>query len=132
MGGDPINFVDPSGYCFWSTFKREFGYDWDTTNDFFFEGWTSLSFRGMRMAASGATATTVGTVTAWQAIKSLPTGGVATLGGIPGTIGSAAFNWGVAYAATYGSLKAGIAVGSGLDALIKGLADDKPCGCSGE
>jgi hypothetical protein len=40
--------------------------------------------------------------------------------------------WAIAYAATYGSLKAGIAFGSGIDAFIKGLMDDSPCGCSGQ
>ncbi|MBI3302464.1 MAG: RHS repeat-associated core domain-containing protein, partial [Deltaproteobacteria bacterium] len=131
VGNDPVNFIDPSGLCFGDAFKRNFMFDLKTTNQFFFSFPTGLARTGLGMLTAGATAETFGTVTLFQAIKSLlwpglGPSGIATLG-VGGTVGSVLVNTAINGVVVAGALEAGIIVGSAADALGQALADDSPC-----
>lgn len=130
-GNDPVNFHDPSGLCFWSTFKKTWAYDFETVNDFAFGDSWHLGKKVMGLITAGATGEALGTVTLWRAVTSLlrpgmGPPGVATLG-VAGTIGSAALTMLAKAAVGFVSLETGFAIGAAADALGQALADDSVC-----
>jgi RHS repeat-associated protein len=116
---DPLNFIDPMGLDFISTFRQ----NWKATNRFFFSGPTRLSRSAIGLTTSGAVARTYGTVTPAQAIRSIlfpgATGvrGVAVLGGVVPTLASAALHIGWNAFLSGLALEAGITFGSLISAI---------------
>ena len=134
VGNDPIDFFDPSGLFCWETFKSTFSFDLNTMNHLTFSLPTGLVRTGIGLFTAGATSETFGTVTWWQAGKSILAPGmgprgIATLGGVGGTLGSAALNAALNTVAVAGALEAGFVIGSAADALGQALADDCKGSC---
>ena len=107
-----INLIDPFGLDFVTTYTQNLR----TTNQFFFSGFTRLTRTALGMLTAGGIARTYGTVTPFQAIRSLPNGGIANLG-ILATFASAGTN--TTLNAIYGALflEGGIGFGSLVNAM---------------
>jgi len=82
--GNPINLIDAEGLDFFDDYNKNL----KGTSRFFFKGVTSLSRTGLGLITSGSFARTMGTVTPVQAVRSLfqTPAGIATLGGVSGTL----------------------------------------------
>ena len=119
-----MNLFDPLGLApcdcgsnFQSDFKDKFKEVFEPTQDFFFDFPTNLSRTalGLVLGAGTATSNTFGTV-GFGGLRTLASGGIPTLGGVSGTLGSIAINTALATAAVAASLEAGIAAGSAAQA----------------
>ncbi|MCD6476356.1 MAG: hypothetical protein J7K85_08885 [Anaerolineaceae bacterium] len=112
---DPISLKDPYGLDFATDYTNNL----DITNRFFFDGSTKIARTALGTMTSGATARTVGTVTAGQAIRSLfqTPAGIATLGGVSGTLAAAGANTVVNSAGVVIFLEGGIGFGSLVNAI---------------
>jgi hypothetical protein len=104
--------VDPFGFDFSTDYTRNLR----ATNSFFFQWPTELTRTALGLATAGTVAETFGTVTPLQAIRSLPAGGVASLGAL-GTIGSAVLNTGLNALLSSFALEGGIGFGSLISAI---------------
>jgi RHS repeat-associated protein len=106
VADDPVNFLDPLGLSPMDCFKKKFSENLDTTNDFFFSGYTRLSRSALGFITSGAVARSFGFATAGDLITMYPAG-VANL-----TLGETAAS--VALNSVFAglALEAGIIVGS--------------------
>ena len=113
-------------YNEWSHWMQEARQNRQMTNEFFssIEGKVAKWFLGkLTPSVPTAVAATAGTVTFGQAAKSIlrpglsGIRGIPTLGGVSGTIGSAALTTGMATVGSYGSWKFGLYFGSYIEAL---------------
>ena len=86
-----------------------------TTNNFFFQGATSITRTATGLITSGSVAQTFGTVTPLQALASMP-GGIANLGAL-GTIGAAGINTAINAILSAIALEAGISIGSLVNSI---------------
>ena len=119
----PTVLNDPRGLspfdidCFFSNF----GFAFDSTNDFFFGGFTRLSRTGIGAITSGAVARSTGLTTIGMAWRPILAGqGVANLS-VAGTVASVAANAIVNGVVVTASLEVGIVMGSTINAAVQTL-----------
>jgi RHS repeat-associated protein len=129
----PLTLRDPSGFASsdFDCFKSNFEFAFDTTNDFFFGGFTRLARTGVGAITSGAVARSTGFTTIGMAFRPLLAGqGVANLG-VAGTIASVGANAVANGAIATIALETGVIAGSALDAAVKtfifGACPSGPC-----
>ena len=129
----PLTLRDPSGLASFDfdCFKSNFGFAFDTTNDFFFGGFTRLARTGVGAITSGAVARSTGFTTIGMAWRPLLAGlGVANLS-VAGTIASVAANAVTNAAVATIALETGVVVGSAIDAAVQtfifGACPSSPC-----
>ncbi len=109
---NPVNWVDPYGLSYLDDYTRNL----ITTNNFFIDGPTRFARTVIGLITSGAVARRFGTVTPLQAIRSIPQGGIATLGA-GGTAISAGVNSLLNAAVAGLTLEGGILIGSLVNAV---------------
>ncbi|MBX3122926.1 MAG: RHS repeat-associated core domain-containing protein [Nitrospira sp.] len=129
----PTVLRDPSGFASFDIecFKSNFGFAFDSTNDFFFGGFTRLARTGVGTITSGAVARSTGFTSIGMAWRPLLAGqGVANLG-VAGTIASVAANAVTNAAIATVALETGAIVGSAIDAAVQtyifGACPSSPC-----
>ena len=127
VGGNPINFADPLGLSKCPSFGDSFRFSFDATNRFFFGFPANITRTAIGIGTAGATARTFGTVTVFQAIRSLGTGGIANLG-VRGTLIATGVTTGINTVFVAGALEGGIIIGSGVFAISEALGN-KIMGC---
>jgi RHS repeat-associated protein len=110
VGSDPVNFLDPLGLSPLDCFKRKYLENLETTNDFFFSGFTKWSRSAIGFITSGAVARSFGFATLGDLITTYPVG-VANLT-LGETAASVALNSAVNSIFVAAALEAGIIVGS--------------------
>ncbi len=114
---------EAEGPTFWDHYKANFEYRFVTTNRFFFAEPTRLARTAVGLVTTGAVARTFGTVSPLRAIISilrpgLGPAGIATLGGVGGTLASAGAHILLNVFLSGIALEAGIALGAAGGALV--------------
>ena len=129
----PTALRDPSGFASFDfdCFKSNLGFAFDSTNDFFFDGFTRVARTGVGAITSGAVARSTGFTTIGMAWRPLLAGqGVANLS-VAGTIASVAANAATNAAVATIALETGVVVGSAIDAAVQtfifGVCPSSPC-----
>lgn len=129
----PLALRDPSGFASFDfdCFKSNLEFSFDTTNDFFFGGFTRLARTGVGAITSGAVARSTGFTSIGMAWRPLLAGqGVANLS-LAGTITSVAANAVSNAAVATIALETGVVVGSAIDAAVQtfifGACPSSPC-----
>ncbi len=112
VNGNPIHLMDPFGLSYLDDVNNNL----EITENFFFDGITSLSRTVIGLATSGTVARTLRTVTPIQAIRSLP-GGIPLIGSAGATLSAAVLH--IITNALSGAvfLESGIGFGSLVNAL---------------
>lgn len=132
---NPISNIDPTGLeCTCSKtpaedFVDSYVENRNTTKDTLSSwGGKAASFGlGIAIGKSNAVANATGGITAMQALKSVPSGGVALYGGLGATAYAAAGNIAIGSAITFVGMEAGVSIGSLAVATGNALANSLSC-----
>lgn len=120
VGGNPVSLTDSTGLacdCSKSAtdnFVDTYVDNLNTTNDAIssMNGHILAAAAGVGFKKGLVVANTIGGITVWQALKSVPAGGLVLKGGVAATLGSAAFTSAVGAVATGTALDVGVSIGS--------------------
>ncbi|TAM09378.1 MAG: RHS repeat protein [Nevskiaceae bacterium] len=135
VGGNPVSLIDPLGLSpcgcqsVASDFVQSFKNDFNATNHFFFSFPTSLSKTaiGIGLGSANVVADATGGVTLFQALGSIPGGGLAFYGGVGGTLLAGGIGFAANSVAVTSSLEAGITAGSLLNAAVQTTVNQFSC-----